>query len=92
MQSSCPDRLALAYWFYRAPTYHELRQGIRGVDHSLEPEYEQNCQIRTLPVKLELEANYYVEQPDAFGPEWMISFNITPVVTNFLDQWVKQLF
>ncbi|NTW87822.1 MAG: hypothetical protein HGB26_01575 [Desulfobulbaceae bacterium] len=46
----------------------------------------------TLPVKLELEANYYVEQPDAFGPEWMISFNISPVITNFLDQWVKQLF
>lgn len=44
-----------------------------------------------MPVKLELEANYYVEQPDAFGPEWMISFNITPVVTNVLDQWVKQL-
>jgi len=41
------------------------------------------------PVKLELEVNYYVEQPDAFGPQWMIGLNITPVVTNFLDKWIK---
>ncbi len=41
------------------------------------------------PVKLELEVNYYVEQPDAFGPEWMVSLNITPVVPNFLDRWIK---
>jgi len=41
------------------------------------------------PVKLELEANYYVEQPDAFGPRWMIGFNITPVVSNFIESWIK---
>jgi len=41
------------------------------------------------PVKLALEVNYYVEQPDAFGPEWMVSFNITPVVPNFIEKWVK---
>lgn len=44
----------------------------------------------TTPVKLELEVNYYVEQPDLFGPETMISFNITPVVPNFIDSWVKR--
>ena len=43
------------------------------------------------PVKLELEANYYVEQPDAFGPEWMIGFNITPVVPNVIETWIKGL-
>jgi len=42
-----------------------------------------------VPVKLEVELNYYVEQPDAFGPEWMLSFNITPVVPNFIGRWVK---
>jgi len=26
--------------------------------------------------------NYYMKQPDAFGSEWMVSFNITPVVPN----------
>jgi len=41
------------------------------------------------PVKLQAEINYYVEQSDAFGPEWMIGINVTPVVKNFLDAWVK---
>jgi len=41
------------------------------------------------PVKSELELNYYVKQPDAFGPKWMLGFNITPVVPNFIDKWVK---
>jgi hypothetical protein len=44
-----------------------------------------------MPVKLELEVNYYVEQPDPFGPEWMVGLNIAPVVTNFLDKWIKGL-
>lgn len=41
------------------------------------------------PVKLELEVNYYVEQPDTFGPKWMVSLNITPVVTNFVEKWIR---
>ena len=43
-----------------------------------------------MPVKLELEVNYYVEQPDAFGPEWMVAFNIGPVIKNFLDEWINK--
>lgn len=39
-----------------------------------------------MPVKLELEVNYYVEQPDPFGPEWMVGFNIGPVVPNVFDK------
>lgn len=42
-----------------------------------------------LPLKLQLEVNYYVEQPDAFGPQWMIGFNVTPVVRNVIDSWIK---
>jgi len=41
------------------------------------------------PWKLSAEFNYYVEQPDAFGPEWMIGLNITPVVENVMARWFK---
>jgi hypothetical protein len=41
------------------------------------------------PVKLELEVNYYVEQPDEFGPEWLVKFIVTPVVPNFIEQWIR---
>ena len=36
------------------------------------------------PWKLSAELNYYVEKADAFGPEWMFSFNVAPVVKNEL--------
>lgn len=45
--------------------------------------------IGKTPWRFGLEANYYVERPDAFGPEWMIGINITPVVPNFVESWVK---
>jgi hypothetical protein len=41
------------------------------------------------PVKLQAEINYYVEKPDTFGSEWMIGFNITPVVNNFVQSWIR---
>jgi len=41
------------------------------------------------PVKLELDMNYYVDQPSAFGPQWMIGLNITPVVPNFINNWIR---
>jgi hypothetical protein len=34
------------------------------------------------PWKLGAEINYYVDQPDAFGPQWMFGINIAPVVEN----------
>jgi hypothetical protein len=36
------------------------------------------------PWKLNMEINYYVEQPDAFGPQWFVGFNVAPVVENVL--------
>ena len=39
------------------------------------------------PWKMGVEFNYYVEQADAFGPEWMIGFNIGPVVKNVFANW-----
>ena len=45
--------------------------------------------LGSTPVKLELEVNYYVKQIDAFGPECMIGINITPVVNNFIEGWIR---
>lgn len=36
------------------------------------------------PWKLSVEVNYYIEKADTFGPKWMLSFNIAPVVKNGL--------
>lgn len=41
------------------------------------------------PWKLSFEINYYVEQPDSFGPKWMVGFNIAPVVENSLAKWFQ---
>lgn len=41
------------------------------------------------PVKLQAEINYYVEKSDTFGGEWMVGFNVTPVVENFVERWVR---
>jgi len=41
------------------------------------------------PLKIELELNYYVEQPDEFGPDWMVGLNLTPVVPNFIESLFK---
>ncbi len=41
------------------------------------------------PWKFQVEVDYYVEKPDAFGPDWMISLNIIPVVENKLANLFK---
>jgi len=41
------------------------------------------------PWKFAAEVNYYVDQPDLYGPEWMIGFIITPVVTNGMVEWFR---
>jgi len=33
-------------------------------------------------VKFQAQVQYFVEQPDAFGPEWLLKFSVTPVVKN----------
>jgi hypothetical protein len=32
------------------------------------------------PIRMELEIYHYIESPEAFGPEWLFTFSITPVV------------
>ena len=39
------------------------------------------------PWKFNVELNYYVDKTDAFGPEWMLGLNVTPVVKNGLASW-----
>jgi len=34
------------------------------------------------PWKFQAQVQYYVEQPDAFGPEWLLKFTFTPVIKN----------
>lgn len=41
------------------------------------------------PWKLGVEVNYYVENADAYAPDWFIGFNIGPVVENKLVDWFK---
>jgi hypothetical protein len=36
-----------------------------------------------------LDLNYYVERPDAIAPEWMVSFNVAPVVENIFAKWFE---
>jgi len=36
------------------------------------------------PWKISGEINYFVDQPDPFGPDWFIGFNVGPVVENML--------
>jgi hypothetical protein len=54
----------------------------------LQAQASRTVKIGTLPLKVALEGNYYVEKADALGPEWMVGFSITPVVPNVLASWV----
>jgi hypothetical protein len=66
--------------------------------------YDHNTNDWTIPINLQfgktiiaggrpwkqgMELNYYVEQPDPFGPEWMLGLNVTPVVKNRIAGWFK---
>lgn len=54
----------------------------------LQMQVSKTFMIGKLPLKLAWEVNYYVEHADAFGPQWMVGFNITPVVPNFFAKWL----
>lgn len=41
------------------------------------------------PWKFGVELNYYVEQPDPFGPDWSLTFEIAPVVQNVFASLFK---
>jgi len=41
------------------------------------------------PWKFELQLDYYLTQEKAFGPQWLVSINVTPVVSNFFENMFK---
>ena len=41
------------------------------------------------PWDFSIDVNYYVERPNAIAPEWMISFNVAPVVKNIFAAWFE---
>ena len=41
------------------------------------------------PWKFAFQVQYYLEQPDAFGPQWLFKFTMTPVVQNKLASLFK---
>jgi hypothetical protein len=43
--------------------------------------------INGRPWEFSLDLNYYVERPDAIAPEWMVGFNVAPVVENIFARW-----
>jgi hypothetical protein len=44
--------------------------------------------INGRPWKFSLDLNYYVERPDDIAPEWMVGFNVAPVVENVFAKWL----
>ena len=43
----------------------------------------------SVPIKYALGIDYYVSKADAFGPDWAISFTVTPVVENIFESWFR---
>jgi hypothetical protein len=55
----------------------------------LNAQLAKTVQIGGLPVRIQGEVSYYVDGPSAFRDEWMIGINITPVVPNFINSWIR---
>jgi len=48
----------------------------------------QVIRIGKMPVQIGMNLDYFVKKPDAFGPNWAITLSFTPVVPNFLYNWI----
>lgn len=42
-----------------------------------------------IPVKLGLEANYYVMSPDTFGKEWKVKLTVAPIIPNIVSNLIN---
>ncbi len=42
-----------------------------------------------IPVKLGLEANYYVMSPDTFGKEWKVKLTVAPIIPNIISNLIN---
>ena len=45
--------------------------------------------INGRPWDFSVDLNYYVERPDAIAPEWMVGFNVAPVMENVFAKWFE---
>ena len=75
--------------FVRPGTIHCLFRNTNDWTIPLNLQFGKTIIANGRPWKLAMELNYYVEQPDPFGPDWMIGFIVTPVVTNRVAGWFK---
>jgi hypothetical protein len=50
--------------------------------------FDTMIQIGPAPAKFGMEVHYYLEQPDAFGPEWQLRLFLSPVVPS--PAWAKR--
>ena len=46
--------------------------------------------LGNLPVKIDGAVDYFAESNDAFGQDWAISLKISPVVPNFINNWLSR--
>jgi hypothetical protein len=51
--------------------------------------FSKTAMIGNAPFKFQLQIQKFLEQPDSFGPDWLIKFTITPVVKNILASMFK---
>lgn len=51
---------------------------------------QKTMKIGNTPTRIQVEVNYYPDswRPDAFGPEWFIALNLTPVVNNPFQKYI----
>jgi hypothetical protein len=45
--------------------------------------FAKTTRIGSTPVKLAFELHHYVESAERFGPEWLFTFNLTPVISKW---------
>ena len=55
----------------------------------LQLQVSKTVKLGKLPVKVAMEASYYLEKSSALGQDWMIGFNLTPVVPNVVAKWLS---
>jgi ABC-type uncharacterized transport system permease subunit len=46
--------------------------------------------IGSVPVKIQGQVDYFVANNDAFGQEWAFTLSVTPVVPNFIYNWLVE--
>lgn len=55
----------------------------------LQLQVSKTVKLGKLPVKVAMEASYYLEKSSNLGQDWMIGFNLTPVVPNVVAKWLS---